>query len=598
MATNVQTTVEIKGSDQFSAVFGKLKAGADDISKATDRAGAGTAAIGERAGNLERGFMGLKDIIGGISEGPLQQVADRMGGIEAVTQGFGAKMGLVGLAIGAVAMGATMLYERMEKARKTALDVEILRLDAIREDGEALARHLSLSQELLGVKQGIKTVEDVTGAAMEHARAILDNQKAILEAQKEKEEEKIALLEIEQARLRGLLAVDQLRLQAAKDAADVGKAVTADQVRATRQREEEEARINNIMDVRERQRQRDWYRSQQIAILENERRSLLVRQNETGEQMLRRQNRLLEVSRDLRTLEQSLRQDAAEGEATADRRRSERAAAGRAATAAAKAADEARRKALDDYYAAENQLTEKLRADAEARSADILDMQERVRRGAIALAESPADKTRLQMADLQARADRESAKIREQLAGDDERRALRLLDLDQRIATERRAIDAEARKASDEAIAKAQAERAVKVDAAMGVASAAVAGLEQIGVAEQAAAGMKAILSAAEAGLAAARGNYAGAVAGAFAAVQFGKLALTGAPTVPGASGGGGGMAQASFGQRGQQGGGGSGAVVINFNKGFYGDAATTAKGIATTLKTIGGSGIPAFKGA
>ena len=50
--------------------------------------------------------------------------------------------------------------------------------------------------------------------------------------------------------------------------------------------------------------------------------------------------------------------------------------------------------------------------------------------------------------------------------------------------------------------------------------------------------------------------------------------------------------------QRGTQGGQSGGAVVINFNKGFYGDAASTAKGIAGTLKTIKGSGIPAWKGA
>ena len=599
MSTNVQTTINLTGNDQFSAVFAKLKSGAQDVSKATDKAGASTAAIGERAGNLERGFMGLKDIIGGIGEGPLAQVADKMGGIEAVTQGFGAKMGMVGLAIGVVAMGATMLYERMEKARKAALDVEILRLDTLKEDGEALARHLSLSQELLGVKQGLRSVEEVQSAAMGHAKNLLENQKAILEAQKEKEEEKIALLQIEGANLRGLLGIDELRLQRAKDAAELAGYASAEQIRRARGREEAEAKVNAIMDVEERIRVRNWNREQerrnlsvQIARTDAE----LKRASGTEEVAIERQ--LTEFSRRARELDAQERQDAETSGSIAASRKAERQAAAQRSSAAYAAAEKKRMDAEREHEQWMRQNQAQRRDELIARDQDLEATQERIREADIAAAESPVARARLALKNEELKAEMERIRISVRHEDDAELWAAKGIEISKRVSASKRALAAEELKARDDAIAKAKEENAARIDGAVSVANAVVSGLEQMGLAEQAAAGVKALVSAAEAGLAAARGNYAGAVAGAFAAVQFGKIALGGgAPSVPGV-GNNDGMGQTTSTQRGTQGGQASGAVVINFNKGFYGDAQSTAKGIAGTLKTIKGSGIPAWKGA
>lgn len=599
MSTNVQTTINLTGNDQFSAVFAKLKSGAQDVSKATDKAGASTAAIGERAGNLERGFMGLKDIIGGVADGPLAAVADRMGGIEAVTQGFGAKMGMVGLAIGVVAMGATMLYERMEKARKAALDVEILRLDTLKEDGEALARHLSLSQELLGVKQGLLSVEDVQSAAMGHAKNLLENQKAILEAQKEKEEEKIALLQIEGANLRGLLGIDELRLQRAKDAADVAAGLAVRDIQNAQFREQEEARINGIMNVNDRLKERARVRQNELANLDMRIvTNVADLKKATGQKEVELENQFTELKRRRYALEAQERSDAAEGEAVANTRKAERQAAAQRSSAAYAAAEKKRMDAEREHEQWMRQNQAQRRDELIARDQDLEATQERIREADIAAAESPVARARLALKNEELKAEMERIRISVRHEDDAELWAAKGIEISKRVSASKRALAAEELKARDDASAKAKEENAARIDGAFSVANAVASGLEQMGMAEQAAAGVKALVSAAEAGLAAARGNYAGAVAGAFAAVQFGKIALGGgAPQVPGV-GNNDGMGQATSTQRGTQGGQASGAVVINFNKGFYGDAASTAKGIAGTLKTIKGSGIPAWKGA
>ncbi len=601
MSTNVQTTITVAGNDQFSAMFGKLKQGADDVAKQAGKAADRTGAIGERAGNLERGFMGLKDIIGGIGEGPLAQIADKMGGIEAVTQGFGAKMGLVGLAIGAVAMGATMLYERMEKARKAALDVELLRLAAIKEDGEALARHLNVSQELLGVKQGIRSVEEVTGAAMGHAKSILENQRDIIEAQKNKEEDKIALLKVEGANLRGLLGIDELRLQRAKDQAEIVGVNAAEQIRRARAREESEEKVNTIMDDDERLRVRNWNRGQERRNLDLQAARLAAEiKKATGVQEVALEKEFTDISRRRRDLDAQERQDASAGEAIANTRRSERQAAWQRAHAAQSAAEQKRQAAEKEHEAWARQNFAERRDELIARDQDLEATQDRIRNAEAARASSPLDRAKLELKHEQIRAETELARIGVKYAEDSELLAAKSIEVANKVIAADNAVAEVERKNSDEAIAKAKEERAANIDKAMGVASAAVAGLEQIGLAEQAAAGLKAVISAAEGGLALARGNYAGAVAGAFAAVQFGRVALGGGSGGGQASSGGqgGGMGTATASQTGSASGGQSGAVIINFNKGFYGDAASTAKGIAGTMKSLKGTGVAASKGA
>jgi hypothetical protein len=94
-------------------------------------------------------------------------------------------------------------------------------------------------------------------------------------------------------------------------------------------------------------------------------------------------------------------------------------------------------------------------------------------------------------------------------------------------------------------------------------------------------------------------GNIPGAIAAGIAAAKFASVAL-GAGGGEGASSPavGGGMTGSTSSGGGSQPSGGGGAVVINFTKGFYGDAHSTAKSITDTMKSIKGTGYAAWKGA
>ncbi len=602
MATDLRSTITVEGDDQFSAMFGKLQKEAKKSGEAIDGATSRATALGEKAGNAERGFMGLKDVIGGMADGPLAAVADRMGGIEAIIQGFGPKMGAVGLAIAAAGMAAAYLYEKAETARKAALDVEIQRLSYLQNDNEALARHLKISGDLLGVKTALASEEQVIAAAQGHARDLLKNQQSILEAQKEKEEEKIALLEREQGTLRGLLAVDELRLARAREAADVAATNAAQSLLRTNDREATEFRIASIMNVQDRLREKARVREHEIGRLKSEWERLDKTNFQTGKAELEIETRRLEVNRRLRALAGEELADAREGEAFAAAKQARARASAASASASARAARDAQAKELAEVVKANNEIANHREFMEQSRAKELADIQaitDRVAAQQVAAAQSPAAKARLALADAERRAVREKAEIEAASGRNYELQQLQLLEVDQRVAAERLAIQSTLDASRKESADKAAAESQRQQDQAFAVAGAVVAGLEQVGIAEQAAAGLKAALAAAEAGLAAARGNWAGAVAGAFSAIQFGRIALGGGtPQTPPGLGGNSGMGTGGARQQGQGGGNSGGAVVINFNKGFFGDAASTAKGISGAMKKIDNSGIPAFKGA
>lgn len=598
MSANVQTTITVKGNDQFSAMFNKLKGEADKTGAALESVSARTSAAGEHAGKLERGFMGFKDIIGGVAEGPLAAIADRMGGIEAVVQGFGPGFGAAGLAIAGVAAGLTYLYQEAEKARTAEREATAEKLRGIAADKTALAERYSVTAELLGVQKQAAGLDGIKAKAQQLANDLIKVEQEIADKRVKDEDANVKILEKKVFFLRDALQMQQAFANAAKEESERRDLMTAQEMRWAEARGtdlEIERKAELLLDKRQRvtdltnlaMRQREEI-SKRILELEQQ-------TSASATFSLKGMWDLLAAKTELYNQDKKILGLASEGEALMNERRAKSAAAGQAARAKRKADEDARMAKEKDHEAWVRQNMASRRDELIARENEVTAVQDRIRAGEIAAAESPVAKARLALLDAEIKALRERELLEVQFAGDGELRELRSLEIDQRVAAERRKVAEEEKKASDDKTKKAQAESDSKIDGAMGVAFAVVAGLEQMGIAEQAAAGLKAALSAAEAGLAAARGNYAGAVAGAFAAVQFGKIALTGggAPQVPGLGGGGG---ESTASQRGTQ-GGTAGAMNIFFTKGFYGDAASTAKGIAGTMKSLKNTGIPARKG-
>lgn len=618
MSTDIRSTIVIEGQDQFSAVFGKLDKAAKNAGDSMNSAASRSAVLAERAGDAERGFIGLKDILGSVAGGPLQEVADRMGGIEAVIKGFGPTMGAAGLAIAAAGAAVGYVWNQLAEQQKRV--------------GEEMAKNyakLAADKDLLAERYGVS--RDILGAAEKE----VGQTKLKADAQKIVNE----LKELEERRFKAIG-------EGNKDAA----AWTEKKIGYAK--EELQSLDRNLQLTKEsqafadkRKAQEEWRAANDDVLLQTERaieltadrrlqmdlrRGLIVDKMRAVEQeILVLRNReataakaTTEGVRLLLSLEEKLfglkkEQQANESAIAADEkaRESERRAAASAAAARSKARREEERKAVDAYYQAQTELEASLTAQQTERANRLIALEDKIRQAKEASAIAGAGNA-IERVDLQARfaAERLEAERQKALqvqADRAEEGAAMLREIEargvleaQKFAADRvraeqevqQAKDATAQKARDTAAAE-RAARLESIDMATATASAVVAGLEQVGIAEQAAAGLKAGIAFAEAGLAAARGNWAGAVAGVASGIQFGKVALSGGSAPPPGIGGGG-MGTGGAQQQGSTGGGMGGAVVINFNKGFYGDAASTAKGIAGTLKTIGSSGIPAWKGA
>ena len=602
MATDISTTLHVKGTDSLSGVLDKVNGNLAKTGKHAKDAASGTDAIGERAGNMERGFMGLKDVIGGIAEGPLAAVADRMGGIEAIVKGFGPGMGAVGLAIGAAAMGASLLYEQLEKARKAGIQYQIDELSKAQADKALLAERYGLTREMLGLAEKATGVKGVQVDIDREVVAIANLEAEILKKKLDGETEGIARREKEITL--GRERTSQLMLQLSKEkeiAASADKKKATDMFIADNAGSmlAKERALELITDRKAQINARTAILTEKRALLEDKIAIAQRAQDSILTRSVKGMTDLLGLREQLHTVAKEEQATMASAESLLAEKQAKAAAAGQKWREKQKAENEARRKAQDDYFAAEVQLGEKLTADAEARAANIIELQDKVRQQAIAMATSPEGKAAAAADDLKIRAARERAALLITLAGDEERFKLRTLELDQRIAAEQLRINADLSKASEDARKKSEAESNQKISDALAIGGAVVDGLKQADIGKRASAALDATLAGAQALYQGAIGNIPGAIAAGIAAAKFASVAL-GAGGGEGASSPavGGGMTGATSSGGGSQPSGGGGAVVINFTRGFYGDAHSTAKSITDTMKSIKGTGYAAWKGA
>jgi hypothetical protein len=601
VATDISTTLHVKGTDSLSGVLDKVNGNLAKTSKSAKEAASGTDAIGERAGNMERGFMGLKDVIGGIAEGPLAAVADRMGGIEAIVKGFGPGMGAVGLAIGAAAMGASLLYEQLEKARKAGIQYQIDELGKAQADKALLAERYGLTREMLGLAEKAVGVKGVQADIDRQVVAIANLEAEILKkkldgetegvARREKEitlsRQQVSNLMLQLEKEKAIAASDEKRKATAMFIADNAGSMLAKE-RALELITDRKAQINAKTAILTEKRA---LLEDRIAIAQRAQDSILTRS-------VKGMTELLGLREQLHTIAKEEQATMASAESLLAEKQAKAAAAGQKWREKRKAQDEAARKAQDDYYAAEVQLGEKLTADAETRASNIIELQDKIRQQAIAAAVSPEGKAAAAVDDLKIRAARERATLFATLAGDEERYKLRSLELDQRIAAEQMRINADLSKASEDARKKSEAESNQKISDALAIGGAVVDGLKQADIGKRASAALDATLAGAQALYQGAIGNIPGAIAAGIAAAKFASVALGAGGSEGAAAPAVGGMTGATSSNSGSAPSGGGGAVIINFTKGFYGDAHSTAKSIGDTMKSIKGTGYAAWKGA
>lgn len=599
---SVTTTIRLEGEDRASKKI-------NDVANALGRAGASAADaarrtehVAEKAGDLERGFRGIKDILGNLGASELQGITDKFGGIEAILLGFGPKLGAVGLAIATIGAGAAYWYEQTEKTRKAAYDTQIAVIQASKGDAEAQAKRLGVSAELLGHKDQERTVEAAIGAAKEHAQRLDDTRVKLMEALRDKQTEKTAGLQAEIGSLSLALIKDSARLDVAKQLAAAQRQRDADQILANTREVVEQARIAGILDQKARLNAQaaDIAAKTYTITADQMRVQAELKRGVLDEKDLRQQQ--FDNAKALAELEAKTRANAAEGGARMEAIRAKAAAAAERAAAKRKADLAEQQKQADALAAAWDEAAQaevaafQRREDAATKAANAQQAAfDAYRVSQQAATDDPKEKARLRMIELEIAESRKLEQIRADSDLNEQAREAATFATWNEYNAQRRVIMNETAQ-NDAAVANE------RVAMAKNIADAVVAMAEREGLAARDAAKLKAAIAAAEGFWLIAQNDYKGAIAAGLAAVAYSQVAFgtSGGRTGTGlaASTDSAGMATATAGPSRGGGGGGGQNIVINYNKGFYGSAQENAKGISRALGSLKSTGMSQWKGA
>lgn len=648
MSNAVTTTLILKANDQATPELQKVNDSLEASAKATQRAAMHAEDFAEKSGDMEKGVKGVKDILGALGAGPLTEIADKFGGIEAIIKGFGPTLGPVALALAAAGAAAGYLYQQTEEARKKAIDNEIAQINLAKTNQELLAARYVKNVDILGVEKEIATSKDAQAKVMALLGQMAEAEVALKTAQKDKDDEaeKSALRKLATLREQvkeGLIQIKDLQSKEERDKTAEARSLRYQAEQLSKQRE-----IDNMMDVRARRTAQNVQLQAEINKLEERRIQLQSQAVGTGDKALAAAKELLDVTKrlfaaldkqkaDLKAQDKEDQDARAKRLADAEKyrakleeiRKARRQAEQDSLTArAAMATDprvkqqlefnaqfakfEAERADIEKKYAKDKitlrmalqalddkaLATEAQRLAAEKAKADQAklanaqaqaDAMAKLRQAEIEQTADPAQKYALQVLDLQAQKERELDQIRANNALSEQTRQLQMAAVIETI---------DARKI---AMQNAEAERRKKEDAdqmtgAISVANTIIGALEQEGASRREIAALRAAIEVAE--VYASFPNIPAMISHGIAAALYAKAALTATPTATGGqSAASGAIAQASgTTMSGATGTGGNVQIVLS--RGFVvGTPAQVGKAVAGALGAAKGTGFAMPKG-
>ena len=617
----VQLRLSIEGENRAGAAIRQAEAQADSLGKRMS-------AVADRSGDVERGFIGIKDIASAL--GPeAQRIADVAGGLEGLGKGLGALFGPVGIAIGLAAGAAALLYQHIEDGEEKAAQAAVDRIDALKETPVLLAKELGLRTDVL---QRAREQVSAEQARTQHAQLLQqagDALKALKEAEKAQDDELIAKAEVKLAKAKKQVDAMASQLRIAQRLALVEAQRGAEQARRDVERAAEDAEIARISDTRGRitaetdatlQRLADAERrlhaqrkaqSDAEATATQRMRTGTVEQRRLAAESLRQTTEAtktieIDVIAQQSKLSELRRQSDAEDEQR-QQRRSQRA---QAQTAARQRAEQARAKAEQDSDRVSKEIADQLlergaryvrqlQKEIEwqnAKDAAFAKSQQDLRDATIEAEADPAKRAELEY--LERRRQLMQQLVAVQL---DTTREARTAAAEQgAIQLRLAALDARRVEAAKQ---RAQEERDAKVDAAFGVAGAVVQAMGVTNAAEKAQAAFRSGLAVAEGLYAVTQKGIAGVpqlLTGLASAAQFALASGQSAPSVPAAAsafggGTGGGQTPRSLAPVGM---GGGGPVTINVTGAVIGTPQQVGMQVQKAAKSLKGTGYGAKAGA
>lgn len=448
-AGTIQQIITLKGQDEATSTVNSVKKSLKDLGSASEQ-------VAEKAGDAERGFRGVKDIVGDIAGKDAQRLLDVFGGVESVLKGFGPALGPIGLGLAAAGAAAVYLYEKAEEARKAVIDARIQELEAAKETRDQTAAILNINSEILGVKYQRLTVEQQEAENARIASKLLDNEIKQQEAIRDEQTEQLATLRQQNAQYRSLLAQGAALLAQAKLIADRQAAGQAVVVRQTTERLEQEAAVNLILNDRDRLNARAALRAERLAEVNQKLSAIENGRRLNGQQELKAEQDRQELVRQRIALQTEELADAKAGDALRSK-----GGGGGGKSRAQREAEEAKKLREEERKQREQQQKETLESVTAFLQAEEQALQE-LTQARIAAAKGE-ERAQLAKNEILRKAEIERAVLSESLAISEEARRNKLAALEIQMANQIAAID---KQVADERLKQQQELDAAKEKAA------------------------------------------------------------------------------------------------------------------------------------
>lgn len=227
----VEQVITLQGVDKASDTVAKVKGNIHELNKSS---GEGFKEAAERSGDLEKGILGVRDLLGDLPA-PVQKMADVFGGAEKILQIMPGPLGAVTAGIVAAGAAGYILYKNMAETEAKFKLLGDARSFAFKEQLElSVDEAVKLSQAIADLPEDVKVTDrelatvvkrakslglEGGAAALSYAKALKEGPKALVEFERQfgkLGEAASKLPEISQQ-----LGIDEKALNVAKESVDL-----------------------------------------------------------------------------------------------------------------------------------------------------------------------------------------------------------------------------------------------------------------------------------------------------------------------------------------------------------------------------------------
>lgn len=578
--------------------------------------------VAERSGDVERGFLGLKDIAANLSP-QAQVIADVAGGLEGMIKGLGGLFGPVGLAIGAIGAAAAGVYALIKQNEQVIAEARAKELELLKQYPTVLLRTYGLSKDLLATQKTITDLGEARNNLQTAMNNAVDAEAALVRAKSEGTKAEVYNAQVALNTAKQRLDVAAQDVVYAQQLALINATIDTAKIRNEIALAAESQRIAQIADDRVRLAEQERVAQRELVKIETQLaqvRSMALEaevaaqlaiitgnakeQEAAAERMRKAADKLKALSSQQLAEQQKLFQVGKDRDALESQRQQQAQQRAQKASAARQKAEQDRQRQEQESDRVSKELADRFVANigrritaikqerefAAARDKAFADAQQEVRDAQIEAATDPARRAELEYLEKRRKLMEQLQEVQRDGTIEARTAAAQQFAITTRLAT------LETERVNQLADARAKARDAAVTQAGQ-IADATIQGLSMIDGAQKASAATKAVLAVAEGLYAVATQGVAGIpqlIAGIAAGAQFALASGSSAPQVPSGIGGGGQQTPRDLGPRMEP----QRNVTINVTGAVIGTPQQVGMQVQKAAKSLAGTGYPAKAGA